>query len=531
MSRPMNAPIVSLHGPAPMARAFSHPKKVRAPQRGFSLLEMVIAVGVAAVLASTAAVAINYMNENNTAANLGSGINQVYNAAGAYVTTNYSALINNQPVSGFANPMAPTIPELVAKQFLPPNFSATGYTGGTWRVQVQQTGTCPGATCNLLWLSYLDKAPTQNGKVNLLLTSDAALKSGVPAGFSSMSNPGTIIGLRGSWNTPNPLGNQPAILAAEGSYNSSQFAAYLPRSGALPMTGDLQMTDANGAHNIVGANNVSANTATLAPGNSLKIGNQVYYGDGTNAAVRTTGGFYVQNANGTGPADLSEVNNINADGTVTMANGKVIAWNQVPEGGVLQLTGANGVKMYLESLNGTFRLVNDPWNAQLFSVDQSGNVAAANSITGNVLGGNYVYSNGTMAAQTVAAQTVQANNVIALGTNYGAANPGWGCGPNGAIAANANGSGQLMTCTNGAWQQASGGGGFSYFATWAFASNGGSADLGWWKACWQSGFAETGGSAMEQVNPVSGPNGSSQFDWVYSSPGGNGSWIRLTCAN
>jgi len=484
-------------------------------QRGFTLIEMIIAIGVASVLAATGSLAISYMNQNNTASNLASGLNQVYNATGAYVTTNYSALINNQPVAGFANPMAPTIPELVAQQFLPPSFSATGYTGGTWRVRVQQTGTCPGASCNLLWQSYLDKAPTEDGKPSLVLTADAATKSGVPAGYSTLLNPGTIVGLKAQWNTPNPVGASPAILLAQGSYNASQFAAYLPRSGALPMTGDLQMTDANGAHNITGANNVTANTATLASGNSLKIGNQVYYGDTANAAVRTTGGFYIQNANGTAPADISQVGNIYA------ANGKATIWNNPPEGGVLQLQGANGVNIFAENINGTLRLLNNPWNAQLFAVDQSGNT------TTNTVTANYLQSNGT-----VQAQTVQAANVITPGSAYGGANQGWGCSPNGMVAQNANGSGQLMSCVNGAWQQAGGnGGGFSYFATWAFASGGGSADLGWWKACWQSGYSETGGSAMEQVNPVAGPNGSSQFDWVYSSPGGKGSWIRLTCAN
>ena len=36
--------------------------------------------------------------------------------------------------------------------------------------------------------------------------------------------------------------------------------------------------------------------------------------------------------------------------------------------------------MFLESQNGKFRLVNSPWNAELFSVDQSGNVVSRGTL-------------------------------------------------------------------------------------------------------------------------------------------------------
>jgi len=431
-------------------------------QRGFTLIEMIIAIGVAAVLAGTGALAISYMNENNTASNLASGLNQVYNAAGAYVTTNYSALINNQPVSGFANPMAPTIPELVAKQFLPPSFSATGYTGGTWRVQVQQTGTCPGASCNLIWQTYLDKAPTENGKPSMILTADAATKSGVPAGYSTLLNPGTIVGLKAQWNTPNPVGASPAILLAQGSYNSSQFAAYLPRSGALPMTGDLQMTDANGAHNITGANNVSANTATLAPGNSLKIGNQVYYGDTANAAVRTTGGFYVQNANGSAPADIPEVGNINASSNIN-------AGGNITTGGGAVTLATNG-RIATNGMN-----PNDlpsGWGGGVRTWD----VYAAGTIGAGPGGGAQPNAYMNSAGQVVA-QNIYAANVITPGTAYGGAKPGWGCSPNGAIATNANGSGQILSCQSGAWR----GVGTMSATTQYFPTS--TSDIGWHNYC------------------------------------------------
>ncbi len=63
---------------------------------------------------------------------------------------------------------------------------------------------------------------------------------------------------------------------------------------------------------------------------------------------------------------LTNAGNLSANGTNAQF------WYQGGEGEVLRLTGANGTNMHLENINGTFRLVNSPWSASLFSVDQSG---------------------------------------------------------------------------------------------------------------------------------------------------------------
>jgi hypothetical protein len=46
------------------------------------------------------------------------------------------------------------------------------------------------------------------------------------------------------------------------------------------------------------------------------------------------------------------------------------------EGGTIVLDGANSTTIYVENINGKFRLVNSPWTAELFGVDQSGNAYA-----------------------------------------------------------------------------------------------------------------------------------------------------------
>lgn len=57
------------------------------------------------------------------------------------------------------------------------------------------------------------------------------------------------------------------------------------------------------------------------------------------------------------------------------------------EGGTIQLDGNNGTTMWVENLNGVFRLINGPWNSQLFSVDQLGNTNAAGVVYAKVQGG------------------------------------------------------------------------------------------------------------------------------------------------
>lgn len=50
--------------------------------------------------------------------------------------------------------------------------------------------------------------------------------------------------------------------------------------------------------------NISAGTVSLPGGNTLRIAGIAYYGDGTNAAVRTGGSFYVQNINNGAAAQI-----------------------------------------------------------------------------------------------------------------------------------------------------------------------------------------------------------------------------------
>ncbi len=311
-------------------------------QTGLSLVEPMIAVAVAAVLLATGAQALQMVADANTESNLASDLTTVYNAAGAYVTTNYAALQSGQPIAGYANAMSPAIGELAAGQFLPAGFSATSWTGGTWRVAVQQVGACPGVGCNLQWLAYLDRAPMRGGKISIDLAAGAAARTQAPAGFSSTVNPANLVGLHASWVDANPMGSSPGILAAMGTYNSSQFSQYLPRSGAVAMTGDLQMNStANlaNAHSIKGVKYLDAQDLFVSgnpgDGNVSASGNitgqnvsasQSLSGDtltvaGGAAAVDQNGNLVAHNVSTAGSASAAQVDLGTAQGHATVGAG------------------------------------------------------------------------------------------------------------------------------------------------------------------------------------------------------------------
>ncbi len=75
-------------------------------------------------------------------------------------------------------------------------------------------------------------------------------------------------------------------------------------------------------------------------------------------------------------------------------NGYVQVESVNGEGGTIKLMGNNGANLYLENINGTFRVLNSSWTAGTFHVDQGGNISNPGDI--NMGGGHTFYAPGRM---------------------------------------------------------------------------------------------------------------------------------------
>ena len=207
---------------------------------------------------------------------IGDHANQVGNAVDTYITTYYKEL-NNQVIAtntggnpasfdipGVANDFAPTIPELIALNILPANFSSANPTGANYVASINiLPNTCTVIEqCNVLWKVYLNQ-PLRNssGSFDGPGAGQVALRIGNRAGYSDLNNPGFISA--NGWSEVNPMGNVAGILMLRATFNSSQLAALDRRDGSLPRTGPINM---NG-NNIANAQNISA-SGILQLGNS-----------------------------------------------------------------------------------------------------------------------------------------------------------------------------------------------------------------------------------------------------------------------
>jgi len=286
-----------------------------------------------------------------------------------------------------STPATVTVDQLAQAGYLPKSVSMRNAYGQDWQMQVLQP--VPGQLQALLFTTGGRQMPT-----SVLVPSAAQTSAqGILGGFVPYANqfgdaslqPTVAVGANGTFRQAlgsyaNPgSGHLAAMLGIANAQADNGFLYRVDMKPARPdlnaMQTDLSMTDTQGnAHNINGANVITTQSLNALSGGSL------------------------------------------ATPSIKTAAGTVITWNQVPEGGVLSLQGANGQWVHVESLNGTFRLVNSAWNKQTFSVDQSGNV--------------------------VAAATLKAGNV---------ATPGTSCSPNGIMAGNNDGSGQMLSCQFGTW--------------------------------------------------------------------------------
>ncbi len=283
-----------------MARTKRTGPVVRRTIRGFALTEVGLSLVIASMVAAASYFTLVDQQGDNKAIAQGTAMLSLQGASQQYLTTYYSQLV--QPgggtIAGVANPLTPTVAELFAVGTLKGAWSGTAFNGGTYRIQIQQfPAGCVAPNCNLDGLVWIDRPIVDNNnRVDFPRLGLAVQTIKSDGAMSTAASPTTLVGMGGKWNSTNPVGNQPGILAVRFGYNSASFAQFYRRDGSLPMTADVA---ANG-YNINNAKTVNAQQVSLPAGNSLKIGSTALYGDGQNVAMRAApgGSAYAQDVNG-----------------------------------------------------------------------------------------------------------------------------------------------------------------------------------------------------------------------------------------
>ncbi|KAI3602974.1 PilV-like protein (plasmid) [Cupriavidus necator H850] len=360
----------------------------------------IAAVGLAVMVHNT-----NNLVDDAMAIGTGQYMANVASAVNTYVFDNMTVLAGSpsgpttitagSASATVANPLHPSIQDLVNLKLLPIGFTDVSPLGVAFKVDLTPTNCSTGLTnCTIPGVMY-SVAPYRDASGNIRTDQMATVvaNAGVDAGVSYAESPGVITGMAASWTMANPAAGGEAGVLAMRVGNTSLLAQsmnqFYKRDGSLNLTGPMDAN--NQAMNRVG--NLQSNASVTASGNVAA---------GSNVSGNGVYGNYVQ-SNG----DLRA--NANVSGNGVYGN-------------------------YMQS---------------------NGNAYVAGNMTANSIAGNGITSYGSVAASgyiTAAGAVVPASD---WSQKVSDGQPCWD--PQGAIRSDT--SGKILSCQSGVWRNASGGAG------------------------------------------------------------------------
>jgi len=202
--------------------------RARRAQRGFTLVELIITISIAAILSIYAQAQIAKASEEQIGRAAGTFIKQVAGAAEQHALIHFDELSTGADVTTTANDLAPTIAELVAENLLPSGFP-TGPgampTRQSLRVDIIKTG-CPGTGCNIVTTVCTTTGVTLGGpNIRYDLAQVMVDQQNGTGGQSSYTNGAAIKGP--SLNMANPNGNVPGTVCGSATLNTAMYAQFV----------------------------------------------------------------------------------------------------------------------------------------------------------------------------------------------------------------------------------------------------------------------------------------------------------------
>lgn len=397
-------------------------------QRGFTLLEVLLAIGVSLSIGAVALNELRINNESKQAKAVGQQIEQVGQALNNYIALYYTPILALQeqtapgpiddPGPRFCTDGAATIDgqnaavctittdTLRSAGLLPRNFSGRNAYGADYHIYIRVIGAGASRIVDGL---VVTSAPYTIGAGNRYdLLGQAMQEAGADAGMTR-SLATTMEGLNGTWRdaswpsvthngTTFPGVNQLGLLGYRVGYGSSGFAAYLRLDGTTPMTGSLDM----GTNDILNVDEFAGNSMRLAGGGDTLMLNAADPTDADRTTFATgAGSLAIRNDNGVSIEDhLGNANNLSAGGIVAdgniNANGDISAVGNIQAQDLLATRNA--------SVAGTLNVGGATSVGSLSTagnITSAGTVAAANlSATTRLDVGNYNLTGAGLALDT-----------------------------------------------------------------------------------------------------------------------------------
>ncbi|MDO8728633.1 MAG: hypothetical protein Q7K26_01930 [bacterium] len=246
-------------------------------QSGSLMIEMALYLAVSAILLTSQIAKVNQDLEASLSVGTGQYLTALQSGVNKYVLDNASSLTSNPLPSSFTNNgvtfsgthiLQPTIADLTNATYLPLGFGNVSPLGLSFKITLAQTGTCPGAGCNVTGFG-VSTAPYKDatGALRTDVLTDAVRTVGIDAGMSYAEAPGTLRGYGGSWSAPNPTGDAGRLAIRVGSDSgiAALLAQFYKTDGTRPLAGTMNAAnnDINNVKNLTAQNIQISNTATI----------------------------------------------------------------------------------------------------------------------------------------------------------------------------------------------------------------------------------------------------------------------------
>ncbi|KFC72652.1 hypothetical protein [Massilia sp. LC238] len=273
----------------------------RKNEGGYLLLELALVLAVSTILLTgQISQIINAVDEGN-AISTAKYLQVLQGGVNKYHQDNDVALKTvGATITGFANPLQPTVAELLARGYLEAGFPARSPLGLAFQSRLTRSGTCPsGPDCRVSGFAT-STAPYRDGegRLRLDLLTSAVTYIGLDAGMSLPESPALLTTVGGA-TVANPAGAVAGTLAIRIGHGSGLLpllTQYYKLDGSRPLAGAMNANsnDINAVRNLQVTNTTTTATANIT-GDTIMSGV-----GGTPGAPCNTPMAVRRNANATG---------------------------------------------------------------------------------------------------------------------------------------------------------------------------------------------------------------------------------------